>query len=226
MSFAFSQNVDRKLLQFQIVADSASAEGINIINLVTEKTTVSDSNGRFSIYAKEDDLLVLTAVNFEYKRKIIEASDLTSNLIQIKMVAKVTQLDEVIINEYPNINSEALGLVPKGQKKYTPAERRLRTATTGPLDIMANLISGRTKQLKKELAISKKEELLDRIEFLYDENYYIETLKIEPDYVRGFQYYLIEDSEFVSALKSKNKTMILFIVSKLASSYKESLVEK
>ncbi len=226
MSFAFSQNVDRKLLQFQIVADSASAEGINIINLVTEKTTVSDSNGRFSIYAKEDDLLVLTAVNFEYKRKIIEASDLTANLIQIKMVAKVTQLDEVIINEYPNINSEALGLVPKGQKKYTPAERRLRTATTGPLDIMANLISGRTKQLKKELAISKKEELLDRIEFLYDENYYIETLKIEPDYVRGFQYYLIEDSEFVSALKSKNKTMILFIVSKLASSYKESLVEK
>ncbi len=213
-------------MQFQIVADSASAEGINIINLVTEKTTISDSNGRFSIFVKEDDLLVITAVNFEYKRKIIEASDLTLNLIQIKMVAKVTQLDEVIINEYPNINSEALGLVPKGQKKYTPAERRLRTATTGPLDIMANLISGRTKQLKKQLAISKKEELLDRIEFLYDDSYYIETLKIEPDYVRGFQYYLIEDAEFVSALKNKNKTMILFIVSKLATSYKETLVEK
>lgn len=222
----FSQNDGRKLLHFRIVADTASVDQINIINLVTEQTAISDSQGHFSITAKPDDLLVLTAVNFEYKRKIIEESDFNENIITIKMVAKVTQLKEVVINQFPNINTRALGIVPYNQKVYTPAERRLHTASSGPIDVMANLISGRSKQLKKQLEISKKELLLEKVEFLYDDTYYVDTLKIAPDYIRGFQYYMIEDAQFVSALKTKNKTMLLFVVSKLATEYKAMLAQK
>ena len=222
----FSQSNGEKLLRFKVISDSSSVEGINVINLVTEKTTVTASDGTFSIYAKQDDLLVLTAVNFEYKRKIIEEEDLKSDLIMIRMVSKVTQLDEVIVNQYPHMNPRDLGIVPKNQKIYTPAERRLYSAQTGPVDIIANLISGRTKQLKKELEVSKKEQLLEKMEFLYEDKYYTETLKIAPEYIDGFQYYLIEDAEFVTALKDRNKTMTMFLASKLAVKYNQIIAEK
>jgi len=216
---AICQSRSEQLLHCKVVSDSASVEGINVINLVTEQTTVTDNNGEFRILAQLDDLLVLTAVNFEYKRKIIEEDDVKKSVIIIKMVPKITQLDEVIINEYPNITAESLGIIPKGQKTYTQAERKLHAAQSGPVDILANLISGRTKNLKKELAVSRKELLLQKMEFLYDDKYYIETLQIAPDYIRAFQYFLVEEPEFVAALKAKNKTMTMFLASKFAVNF-------
>lgn len=216
---------DEKLLQFKVVCDSVSAEGINVINLVDEKTTVTDSDGHFSMIAKIDDLLVLTAVNFEYKRKIIDEEDFKKDTIVIRMTSKITQLDEVVVNQYAHLNAESLGLVKKGQKKYTQAERKLYAAQSGPVDIIANLISGRTKQLKKELEVSKKEILLAKMEFLYDDTFYIETLKIPEDHIKGFQYFLVEDAQFVSALKAKNKTMTMFLAAQLATKYNATIKE-
>ncbi len=219
---AVSQS-DERFLHFRVIADSASTEGINVINLVNERTTVTNSRGAFSIAAKPDDLLVLTSVNFEYKRKIIDEADLKKDTIFIRMTPKITQLDEVIINEYSHINAVSLGIVPKNQKKYTQAERKLYAAQTGPIDIIANLLSGHTKMLKKELEVSKKEILLAKMEFLYDDSYYIDTLNIPPDHIKGFQYFLVEDSEFATALKSKNKTLTMFLATKLAAKYKQTL---
>lgn len=216
---AFSQTTDR-LLKFKIVSDSVAVDGINVVNLVNEQTAISGSNGEFSIPAKVDDMLVLTAINFEYKRKIIDEDDLKKEIIIIQMTPKVNQLDEVIIKEQ-EITAEKLGVVPKNQKALTQAERKLYAAKTGPVDLLANLISGRTKQLKKELAVSKKELLLQKMEFLYDDKYYVETLKIQPDYIKAFQYYIIEDPQFVEALKAKNKTLTMFFASKLAAEFNQ-----
>lgn len=219
---AISQPGER-LLNFRVVADSASTQGINVINLVNERTTVTNSRGAFKMLVKPDDLLVLTSVNFEYKRKLIDEADLKKDTILIRMTSKVTQLDEVIINEYSHINAVSLGIVPKNQKKYTQAERKLYAAETGPVDIIANLLSGRTKMLKKELEVSKKEILLAKMEFLYDDSYYIDTLNIPPNHIKGFQYFLVEDAEFASALKSKNKTLTMFLTTKLAAKYKQTI---
>jgi hypothetical protein len=54
---------------------------------------------------------------------------------------------------------------------------------------------------------------------LYDDKYYIETLKIPEIYIDDFQRYIIEDKEFTAALKVKIRTMRLWLVSKLAVSY-------
>lgn len=210
-----------KTIHCKVTADSLSVEGINVVNLVNEKAAMTDKNGEFWILAKADDLLVLSAVNFEYKRKLIEEEDLKNDPIIIKLIPKVTEIKEVIVNEYAHINTEALGIVPKGQKRYTPAERRLYTSQAGPVDILVNLINGTTARRKKEVAIEKKERQLARIAVLYDEKYYLETLKIPKDYIPGFQYYLIEDPAFLAAVNAKNKTMTMFLATKLATSYLE-----
>jgi hypothetical protein len=58
-----------------------------------------------------------------------------------------------------------------------------------------------------------------KIDQLFENKYYIETLKIPAEYVKGFQYYCVEDSNLAAALQSKNKTMTLFLIVPLAEKF-------
>jgi hypothetical protein len=217
----FGQMAGEKLLHGKIVVESGHIDGVTIVNLVNEKTTVSDGNGEFFILAKAEDLLVFSSVNLEYYRRIIEAEDLKPEVLTIKMTAKITELEEVIVNKHPEINAISLGISPKGIKHYTPAERRLYTASSTPIDALLNIMSGRTEMLKKGIEVEKKEYLLAKIDVLFEDDYYINTLKIPTDYVKGFQYYCVEDEKFASSLRSKNKTMAMFLIVPLAEKYNE-----
>ncbi|OXB06131.1 carboxypeptidase-like regulatory domain-containing protein [Flavobacterium pectinovorum] len=216
---SFGQTTGAKEILGQIFEQSTSVEGVNIINNETQVTAVSDASGMFSIVAKEGDVLVFSSVNLEPFKRRITIEDLKSNLLQIKMVAKEIELKEVVVNENANINAENLGIIPAGQKKYTPAERKVYTATSTPGDALLNAISGRTSMLKKEVQVEKKEALFRKIEYLFDEKYYTERLKISAEDIKGFQLYCIEDSEFAVSLNSKNKTMSMFLITELAGKY-------
>jgi len=216
---SFGQTTGTKEILGQIFEQSTSVEGVNIINNETQVTAVSDASGMFSIVAKEGDVLVFSSVNLEPFKRRITIEDLKSNLLQIKMVAKEIELKEVVVNENANINAENLGIIPAGQKKYTPAERKVYTATSTPGDALLNAISGRTSMLKKEVQVEKKEALFRKIEYLFDEKYYTERLKISAEDIKGFQLYCIEDSEFAVSLNSKNKTMSMFLITELAGKY-------
>jgi len=215
----FCQTVREKLLHGKIVVETGNVGGVTIINLVNEKTTISDGNGDFFILAKAEDLLVFSSVNMEYYRRIIEVEDLKPDVLIIKMTAKIIELEEVIINKHPEINAVSLGISAKGIKHYTPAERKLYTANSTPVDALLNLMSGRTAMLKKGIEVEKKIFLLDKINVLFDDDYYINTLKIPADYIKGFQYYCVEDEKLSSSLRSKNKTMVMFLIVPLAIKY-------
>lgn len=233
-----AQTDGEKIVHGKIIGASSSFAGVTIINLVNEKTTVSDSNGEFYILAKAEDLIVFSSVNLEYHHKIIEEEDLKSDILVIKMTAKVTELKEVIVKQ-PDINAVSLGISPKGIKKYTPAERRLKTAGDfkpihllsilgGSLavDPILNAISGRTAMLKKELEVEKKERLLVIFEALYNEDYFHKVLKVPKDYIKGFQYYCIEDLNFAEVLKTKNRTKIELLMVPLAIKFNEIITDE
>lgn len=222
----FGQMDNGKELRGKIIADSVAVDRITIENVTTDKTAFSDVNGFFTIAVKEGDVLVFTAVHLEGLRRKINKQDLLQEIITVKMLPKSIILKEVIVNE-SSITAESLGIIPYGQKKYTPAERKLYTATSGNgIDGLLNTISGRKAMLKKEIVIEKKEQLLARIEVLFDDKYYIETLKIPTDYIKGFQYYCIDDIGFANALRSKNKTMVMFLIVKLAENYNEIIADE
>lgn len=215
----FAQKIVSKEIFGQIFEQSTSVEAVNIINNNTQVTAVSDANGMFSIVVKEGDVLVFSAVNLEGFKRRITAEDMNSALLKIKMTAKEVELKEVVVNENANINAENLGIIPAGQKKYTPAERKVYTATSTSVDKLLNGISGRTAMLKKEVLVEKKEALYRKIEYLFDENYYTDRLKISAQDIKGFQLYCIEDPEFAVSLDSKNKTMSMFLITNLARKY-------
>ena len=216
----YSQVNKEVLIIGKIIADSSSVDRVNIINLRSSKTTVSDKSGCFKILGMPDDILVLSAINLETRRHTISVQDIEKATVLLKMNPKINNLKEVIVKEN-SISAQSLGIIPYGQKHYTPAQRKLYTAQTGLLDPLLNKISGRTKMLKKEVQVERNEKLLVKFDGLFEDEFYTETLLVPSDYIRGFQYYLIEDSDFVNALNSKNKTMITYFIKKLALNYNE-----
>lgn len=234
----FSQS--EKIILGKILVKNATPSGVHIINLVNEKEVISNEKGEFKILAKVNNLLVFSSLNLDYQRKIIEIEDYNAGFFTMEMTAKINQLDEVEVLNYNKINAVDLGILNKKPKVYTPAERKLRAATSlDPtlsignmaggsisLDPLLNAISGRTKQLKKELQIERKEFAILKIRDLFPFEYFIEQLKIPKDYIKAFQYYCVENKDFTSVLKSKNKTLIAFKMSELAVEYNKLLNEK
>ncbi|MBX9807914.1 MAG: hypothetical protein K2X95_08970 [Flavobacteriaceae bacterium] len=217
----FGQTAGEKILHGKIIVESHNIAGVTIINLVNEKSTVSDSNGEFFILVKAEDLLVFTSLNLEYHRRIIEEEDLKSDILIIKMIAKITELEEVIINKHPEINAVSLGICPKGIIQRTRAEKRLDAANSMPIAALINLMSGKTEQLKKEIEVEKKELLLVKLDRLYDDEYYIKRLKIPVDYINGYKHYIVENEKFTVVFKSKDKKMTEFLMVDLAVAYNE-----
>lgn len=205
----------------KITSDSVAVERINIVNVSTGTATISDDTGFFVISAKEGDVLVFTAVNLETLRRKINKQDVLGTVITVIMIPKSIVLKEVVVNESA-VTAESLGIIPYGQKKYTPAERKLYTATSGGgIDGLLNAISGRKAMLKKEIIIEKKEQLLARIDILFEDKYYTETLKIPSYYIKGFQYYCVDNVAFANALRTKNKTLVMYLIASLAGNYNE-----
>ena len=222
---AIAQEPLRKILKGKVIADANDLEGIYVINLKTEKSTVTDSNGNFSIPAAVCDTLMFSSIQFKGVKIELSEVDFDKDLLFVKMRLLMNQLKEVMVFQYKNINAVALGIIPKGQRSYTPAERKLATASSG-LDPILNLFSGRLAMLRKEVEVEKKEILLHQIENMFDKEFFVNNLKIPEEYIKGFQYYIIENTSFVTILNAKNKSMASFLIGELAIKYNEIICDE
>lgn len=229
----FAQSSELTFLRGRIVCPIKELGEVNITNLRSESFTTSNENGSYSLFVKVGDTLQFNSLQIETKKIVIRQDDLAKSLLVTQLVPKTIDLAEVEIKDYSHINAVSLRILEKPAKKYTPAERRLKTATdfdatasaglmaggSFGLDPIINAITGRTAMLLKELEVERKERMLVKIENQFGVEYFTKKLKIPNDYVRGFWYYLVEDAELVNLINDKNKGMAKFRMSKLATDY-------
>lgn len=226
ISQLYSQNQVPRRIEGKVAADFSNLEGIYVVNTSSEKSTTTNSEGHFSIEAKVGETLLLSAMNFKEVKIVLSESDFSKKWLVVSMQPIVNELKEVIVGS-SSISAESLGIIPYGQKKYTPAERKIFTATSGfGIDPILNLISGRTNMLKKELEIEKKEGYLIQLENLFQPEFYIHSMHIPQLHVKGFLYFLVENPKFISVLKTKNRTAIEFSMSELAVQFNEMIAFK
>lgn len=230
--FVFSQSIVAQtdsIIKGKIIVETNDTDGITIVNLSNKNTTISENGGYFKIKANVNDTIMFSAIHLEAKKHVVTSKDFGTNLLFIKLKIYTRHIKEIMITNGDGINAESLGLVKRGQKQYTPAERRLKTAGDwsgnginggiASLDPLFNWLSGRTKQLKKELEIERKEFLQERITNNIEKEYIIHQLKIPEEYVDGFIFYIVEDNELIGFINTKNKTMFAFRLSALATEY-------
>lgn len=209
-----------KIITGIVSSDVLKLGGISVVNCSNKMIAVTDVEGCFSIEAKDGDLLDFSGIDYKYLRKYVYKHEYNSGTMTVNMAPKAVELDEVIINKYANISAKNFGLIPAGQIKLTPQERKLYSNSGGIQGLFSSL-SGERKFLKMNVEVEKKELLLKKLEYLFDNTYYTNTLKIPEEFIKGFQYYCVEDSEFVASLNLKNKTTTMFLMTNLASVYNQ-----
>ncbi len=222
---------ERKPLKGKVVSDFDALDGIYVINKTDEATVVTTRGGYFTINAQANDTLVFSAIQFEAKDVALSEKDFDGDLLFVPLKVHTRDLEELVINDYKHINSESLGLVPKGQKQYTPAERKLATASKWKmnpmgLDPVINMLSGRTAMLKKAAETEKKELLMEKISYLYSDEDIVAMYKVPQEYVKGFVFYVVENNYFVKALNSQNESMVEFLLNGLAGKYLELIADE
>ncbi len=231
-NMGFSQSSELTFLRGRIVCPIKELGEVNITNLRSETFTTSNENGSYNLFVKVGDTIQFKSLQIETRKIVISEDDLTKSLLVTNLVPQTIDLAEVEIKDYSHINAVSLRILEKPAKKYTPAERRLRTAEEfhwySPLliplggmsvDGILNSISGRTSMLRKEVEIERKEKMMLKIESQFKHDYFTKNLKIPDEFVKGFVYYILEDAKLKTYINDKNKGMAKFRMSELATVY-------
>lgn len=226
-----AQTQERTVISGKINANTSDLEGVYVVNAQTEAMTVTDASGGFSILASAGDTLVFSSIQFKENRVLLTPENFGDINFTVKLSMVMHQLQEVVVRNYSGINAVSLGIIPRGQKSYSEAERKLHSATdldahvglggSISLDPILNVFSGRTAMLKKEVEVEKKEVFMKLLERMFTLEHFVNVLKIPTEYVKGFEYYAVENDKFTMILNSKNKTSTEFLLAELATKYKE-----
>ncbi len=210
----------RQTLLGKVMANEAALPGAFIINKQTGEEVKSGQDGGFTVAAKAGDKLVVYSTGTDVREFYINADTFVNMPYVLAVEVKAEQLDEVVIQK-PAVTSESLGLVPEGQKTMTVAERRLHAASTGPLDIILNLLSGKKAKLKRELATERKEAAMDNLNGLVNEEEFAARYGIAPEQVQAFLFYVIDQPEIVKAVNQSNEGLLDVLLLETAAKYKE-----
>lgn|SRR5690606_18351595 len=218
--FCFSQEI----IKGKIKIETPEVSEILVVNLHNESESKTDAFGRFSIRAEIGDLLIIAAPHIHRKRYIVQENDFKKE-IEIEVEALPVEIEAVEIIR-SNITSESLGLVPKGQKRYTQAERQLKTAQDEQhLGALINLLSGRTKMLKMLLEMEHEDKRIINLSNIFNDDYFTDNLAIHPDNVMEFKYFALyeilkdinkkERSAYFSKLSKNDLELLLIPLSKI-----------
>lgn len=221
-TFLFSFSQTEKPLKGTVLCDEAPVQGVEVINLKTEKTTITNSNGEFSIGAKAEDLLVFVSKKYYYKRLFIEKEDIKKNNIKITLTQKPEELEEVVITKTQFNSQGVFSQEVADEIKLEKGVYRNRQVYDGTIENGADLM--RIGGMILDLFIKKKETNKNpdvKIEFKelttssYEDSFFINTLKLKPDEIPLFLEFCDADPKSKIILENNNPLSLMdFILTK------------
>ena len=105
----FAQEVERKLINGKIIVSTDDKEGVTVYNTSSNKGTVTDEDGYFSINVALNDVIEFGALQFKDFTVSITQQILTSKRLTVILVEEVNKLDEVVLLPFDltgNLNAD------------------------------------------------------------------------------------------------------------------------
>lgn len=221
LSFLGYSQEERKIINGKVITGLYPVKDALVVNVSAQREVRTDSLGFFTLPAREGDSVAVSDFKIIQKDFFIEAKHINGNLLIIPVESSVYELEEVVINEYAHINSLSLGIIQHDIVLPTVAERRLAASGSGdPLGALINVLSGRNKMLKRDVETEKKIMALDQLDYLFEDSFFVDDLKIQKELIKSFKYFAIEDKELREVIKVGEVGLIKF---KLADLVKEFL---
>jgi hypothetical protein len=223
-----------------IVTASSDVENIHVINKTAQVFTTTNAFGRFKITAKLNDTLQFTSIQHKLKEVVVDPNIFIEKQLDLQLEELTYELDEVVVGriltgdllkdlnnvEGTPVTAKQLGIPSYQGKLKTQSERKLNEATTGggiiPLNPILNAISGRTKELKNQIKLERKDDLLDDVRkrtevILFTDETLPENLKTD------YFYFCSDDPDFIRRCNAKSDLEILEFLKEKLIVYKANL---
>lgn len=216
-------------------------ESIHIFNSSTSRGTLTDRYGKFKIAVSIGDTLHISALQFQQESIPVTFTHFVSKKMRVELRYATTELDEIHLKNHnlsgylkrdaeniqtkPVVNAVSLGIQEREIRVLTQSERQLKTANSGFIDPLINVISGRTKMLKNRVKVDKDNERLEKLLEKFPSYYLSEELKVEEDVIYDFLYFCEADPDFMETI-NKDRITILHFLKLKAATYLKLLVEE
>lgn len=236
-----SQDSPPEKLEGRVYSKDGDVAATHVLNMTTQRATITDITGFFSIPVTLNDTLVFSAVQYKRKKIVITLSMLESKLLLIPLEEALNELDEVVVTPYnlsgdivkdlesltidPVVTTSTLNLPNAYIKPITKAERELYAATANPymsFDPLINAITGRTKVLKKRVKRNAAYARTGRVREFYVDSLYTTELKIPEDKVDDFLYFCEVDVAFQAVVDTHDHLEIWEFLRKKSLVYREN----
>lgn len=223
---------ERGEIRGRVSQNDSILENVVLRNVTTKRATVTNYKGYFSLMTSVGDTLLFSRIGSADLIKILNKADVETELLEIKMKELINELQEVNIQNTPEINAVSLGIIPKEIKTLTTNERRLQTAGDfkwihllgllgGKLKIdpILNAINGRTKQLKRNILIEQK---LKNIAILEGYTTYLqEEMNLSKEEAQRIISFAGEEESVQQVIDSNNPDRIKFYLLDTWIKYKQ-----
>lgn len=212
-----AQDDDRRLLMGKVIYKNIPVANEYVINSTTEKATITNEEGEFSIEVMLGDELVFTAVNFQYKLVKISSEILENNRLVVTVNEKVTELDEVVITpddpeRFLKVKNEEF----KGFEYEIDRESEVDNVAMSDLDQgMQNGINFvnifRALFKSKEIAPEEgpKLKVSQVLRQVYDDQFFVSDLNIPQDKIDAFLFYCDDQMPATTLLKKENEFQLI-----------------
>jgi len=215
----FSQTQLRTVVHGQVLNDSIKVENVIIFNVNANKGALANSQGFFTIKARENDTLVFSSLLFKSKKIIISAADIKASALKVKLRTFTNQLAEVVIEntkkEKEFGNTQAIV-----DKKYMDdAQSSPKNTVMAPVNVIENGVDF-VRMYKDVLKILRKnnpkkndftssnsftEVVMNRMNYPF----FHKTLEVPDDQIKLFLVFCENDSKSKSLLKSASDFEIM-----------------
>ncbi|MCM4169624.1 hypothetical protein KCTC52924_02223 [Arenibacter antarcticus] len=238
VAFGYSQDDDRQYLRGQVLYRNVNVPNQNVINVKTERATITNDKGEFGIQVKAGDQLVFTAVNYQIMVVEITPEILANNRLVVEVNEKVTELDEVVVTpenqeKFLQLKSKELLLEEHEYEtdRSTAVENiSLSKAERGMVNGLnfVNIFKALLLAAKGDDDTEEREPLKvsDVLRQVYDDRFFVVDLKLPQDKIDDFLLYCDTQLPGRELLQKRNEFQLIDFLVTQSESYLDNLNAK
>ncbi|CAM1365327.1 conserved hypothetical protein [Tenacibaculum sediminilitoris] len=207
-----------------VFIDSIATQDVHIINKKMALGAVSNENGYFEILAAENNSLLISHLNLEYKEVTITKEHIKAKNIVIFVNSKTHMLDEVVLEKQPGIfevdkdihtnapviNAKTLKLPYANVKPKDEKTVKIQSGVAISLTGLINALNGTNKLRRQLKKITIEDKNIEKIRKHFTDGFFVYQLKIEKEKINQFLEGCI--SKGIINLYTKNKVLELTAV--------------
>lgn len=237
LSLPYLYGQERDAIKGEVIADSIVAP-IHIINITSEKGSVSGSSGDFELKAAVGDTLLFSSVQFQKKKIAITAAHLNEKLLVVKLFPELNLLNEIrlhqlsgnLIKDIASIKTYDRGIIDFALSDKIPltVEERKLFALSDPNDPVGQIygaISREKKRLRKAIKSNELRTLVLEAKNIFPQEFFTETLKIEAIRIINFVYFCSRKKLFRQLVENKKNLELMRFFKEMVSEY-DAFLEK